>query len=34
MIQRWIAIGPPLVGAGETLSVSLGGMNAPVKFIH
>jgi hypothetical protein len=34
MVERWLAFGPPLVGAGETLAVSLGGMDVPMKFIH
>jgi len=34
MVKRWIAVGPPLVGAVETLGVALGGMDAPFKFIN
>jgi len=29
MIERWLSFGPPLVGAGETLAASLGGMDSP-----
>lgn len=34
MIERWLAFGPPLVGAGETLSVALAGMDSPMPFIN
>lgn len=33
-IDRWIDMGGPLSGAGETLGVAIGGMDTPFSFVN
>lgn len=33
-IERWIDVGGPLTGAGETLGVTIGGMDSPMAFVN
>jgi hypothetical protein len=34
MVERWIAIGAPLLGAGSTLPFVLGGTKVPLKWSY